>query len=302
MLDRLLGRAELRAEVSTLENDLARCREERDRLEAQLDATDDRRRSAVSDYQSAREQINRLQDRIEQLEAERDRETSAASVSVRSRDRFSHRRMADLLSTLEPVRTTPEGAFTAMVTDDRPVATNEHFGDRAALVDRLAPCICLFDEFGLVEVALTPPWPPDPFETWSDRFSLEASWFIPTAPFTFAVVRSDLFAMGRYTDDGLSDIEGFESDVIGRHSKGGFSQARFERRREEQIDRHLEKCRSHLSSITDDRPLVLTGSSTVLDALDVPAAVRATVDASGAPADALDTAFEEFWTTDVVRL
>jgi len=84
-----------------------------------------------------------------------------------------------------------------------------------------------------VSAALTPPIEPAPFDRWSDRFRLDESWFRPTGRFAFALVRSDTFALGVYEGDERVAFEGFTSDVKEAHSKGGFSQGRFERRRED---------------------------------------------------------------------
>jgi len=89
---------------------------------------------------------------------------------------------------------------------------------------------------------------PDVDAAWRDRFALEREWFLPTGRHAVALVRTDLFALGVYEDDERVDYRGFESDVKGSHSKGGFSQARFERIRDGQIDDHLERCRDALSA------------------------------------------------------
>lgn len=302
MLDALLGRATLKEEIERLTAELETCEDEHERLEARLDATDDRRREAVRERQAAQERINRLKDRITQLEDELDRSAAADTVAGRGESTLSRRRIQPVLDLLETVETGPEGAYTAMVEGEPSSSVRDHLGDRSALVARAVPCVCLFDADGLIEAALEPPRPPAPFERWSDGFVLERSWFLPTEPIVFTLVRSDLFAAGRVVDGELTAVEGFESDVMGRHSKGGFSQARFERRREEQIDRHVGRVSDRLTSYRGDDPVILTGSSAVLDAIELEVAVREPVDASGDPAAALSDAFEEFWTTTLHRL
>ncbi|MFW6153121.1 MAG: Vms1/Ankzf1 family peptidyl-tRNA hydrolase [Halobacteriota archaeon] len=302
MLDTLLGRASLKEELERLRAELERCRDARERLEARLESADDRRREAVRQRQEAQERLNHLEDRIAQLEDELERTGEADAVHGRGQSTRSRRRIEPVLELLTSVETGPEEAFTAMIEGEPPTAVREHLTERSALVDRVAPCLCLFDADGLIEVALEPPRPPAPFEGWADRFVLERRWFLPEEALAFALVRSDVFAVGRVVDGELTDVEGFEADVMGRHSKGGFSQARFERRREEQIDRHVDRVDDRLAAYLGDEPLVLTGSRTVLDRLDVEAVAREPVDASGDPSDALSTAFEAFWTTTVHRL
>ncbi len=302
MLDSLLGRAELKDEIEDLESQLAALESELDSLESELAATDRRRKEAIRDAQVAQEERNTLEDRIEQLTDELDRARDSTEVTLRGRDRYGRTRMRSLFETLSSVETPAEGAYTAMLPDGDSAAVREHFGDRSALVMQAAPCLCLFDRDGVIELALEPPVHPDAFERWDTHFHLDPTWFLPTGAFSFAVVRSDLFAIGRYDGESLAYIDGFESDVMGRHSKGGFSQARFERRREEQIERHLKESRDRLAQTELADRVVLAGSQDALDRLDVEADMRVPVDASGPPRDALDQAFDEVWTTTVHRL
>lgn len=290
MLDELLGRAELKEQLAELEA-------ERDRLERRLDAETERRREAVRDRQDAEERINQFEDRIAGLEGELERlrggDSGPAFHRVETLDRG---RTAEVVDRLRSFRTGPEGALTAGVTDTIPEPIRELLGDRAPLADRAAPCVLCLDDALTVRVALAPPRVPAAFTNWGDRFTLDPDWFLPTGRATFALVRTDLFAMGTAEDGDLVDVEGFESEVKSRHSKGGFSQARFERLREEQIETHLDRCREALADRTAD-PLILVGDRRTISALDVEPAETATVDAGGKPREALSEAFRDFWRT-----
>jgi hypothetical protein len=165
--------------------------------------------------------------------------------------------------------------------------------------------VAVTDDHGLVSVALAPPLTPAPRVVWSDGFELDRSNFLPTGRYRLAVVRADVFAVGTFEDRERVAFEGFRTDVQGEHSKGGFSQARFERLRDEQIEAHLQRCRETLAAVDDgdaaesDPPLYLVGDEAAVDALAATAepAATATVDATGAPETALSTALEEFWQT-----
>ena len=295
MLDRLLGRAHLKERIANLE-------EERDRLESQLEAESERRADAATARQAAEERVNRLEDRIADLEGQVDRRNSgeAATLEFRRVERCHRTRVEEVLARLTSVRTAAEGALTAMVgrTSDVPMTVTETLGPRSALVRRAAPCLVVADDAGLVAAALDPPRPPDPFETWDDEFRLEREWFLPTDDHAVALLRSDTFAYGEYDGVERRHFEGFESDVMDQHSKGGFSQARFERRREEQIDTHLDRVRSVLDERDPER-LYLVGEGEVVGRLADRATARGTVDATGHSEAALDAAVREFWTTTV---
>ncbi|WP_248895985.1 Vms1/Ankzf1 family peptidyl-tRNA hydrolase [Haloplanus halobius] len=297
MLDRLLGRASLKARIEELE-------EEKRHLERQLEAESERRADAATARQEAEERVNRLEDRIADLEGRLDGDAdaeSAQALTPRETTALRGDRLVEVLDRLRSLDTGPEGALTAMVADERPGAVDDALGDRAPLVDRTAPCLVCVDDARLVSVALDPPLAPDPFAEWDDGFRLDDAWFRPTDGLTVALVRSDLFAVGVYEDGDLQHVETVETDVKGSHSKGGFSQSRFERRREEQVAAHLDDCRTVLDRRDPDR-LVLLGERTVLDDMDREAVATAPVDASGDPRPALEDAADSFFTTRLTRL
>lgn len=290
MLDELLGRAALKDRIEEVEA-------ERDRLQEQLDAEERRRAEAARKRQDAEERVNRLEDRIAQLEGEIDRlEGDERHLSFRRTADLSDDRLDAVLDRLESVDAGPEGALSAMVVDDPPTAVREAFGERTALVERAAPCLAYTDDAGLVSVAFRPPIEPDPFSSWDDAFRIDRSWFRPTGRFAFALVRADRFAIGEYRGGERLSVEAFESEVHGEHSKGGFSQDRFERRRDEQIDAHLDRCRSAIADREADR-LIVVGDRAAVDEFADEADVTATVDATGDPAEALSDAFDSFFTT-----
>lgn len=292
MLDDLLGRSELKERIADLEG-------ERERLEERFEAERERRREAVRDKQEAEERENRLEDRISDLEGRVDRTDEESELEFRGVETLRGERLREVLSRLDSLRTSEEGVLTAMVDDGLDKETEEAFGDRAPLLARASPCLAVADDAGLVSVALTPPLAPDPFSTWSDGVDLEFGWFLPEGEFVFALVRSDLFAMGEYRGRERESLTAFESDVKGDHSKGGFSQGRFERRRDGQIDEHLGKCREAIAEADPDR-LIVVGQRTLLKEFDADA-TRA-VDATGDPEDALEEAFHDFFTSRLYRV
>jgi peptide subunit release factor 1 (eRF1) len=294
MLDSLLGRAELKARIEELE-------EEKRHLERRLDAESERRADAVTAKQDAEERVNRLEDRIADLEGRLDGEHEAADLAPRGTEALRDDRLDAVLDRLRSVEAGAEGALTAMVTDDVPDVLADLLGDRTPLVARAAPCLVCVDDARLVSVALDPPLAPAPFAEWGADFRLDDDWFHPTDGLTVALVRSDRFAVGVYGDGALTDVETVETDVKSTHSKGGFSQSRFERRRDEQVATHLDDCSAVLDRRDPDR-LILLGERTVLDDLDRDAVAVQAVDASGDPADALDDAARSFFTTRLTLL
>ncbi len=293
MLDDLLGRTELKERIEALE-------QRRDRLEAQLEAESDRRADAVSAKQAAEERANRLEDRIADLEGKLDSaDAEAPDLGFRREETLRGRRVDAVLDRLESLEGAPEGILTAYVESNPPDELREFLGDRTPLLARASPCLACTDDAGLLAAALRPPVAPDPFVERSSTARIERSWFRPTGRFALALVRSDIFAVGVYEDDERVSYRGFESNIKSDHSKGGFSQARFERLRDEGITAHVEECAEALESIEADRRYVV-GDRRLIGKFDADA--RAAVDATGKPESALSDAFADFWSVRLYGL
>ena len=291
MLDDLLGRTELKERIEELE-------EENHHLEQERDAEAERRADAVTERQRAEERVNRLEDKVTELEDRVDRlQSGDADRTYRTERQLRGERLSELLDRLDSLRTEPEGLLTAYVADghDVPDTVRDAFGDRTPLVSRAAPCLAVTDDLGLFGACLSVPRAPDPFVEWAGQARLDRGWFQPTGTYTLALVRSDLFAMGVYEGHERTAFHGFDSDLKSQHSKGGFSQSRFERLRDEQIANHVERCSAALDE-RPDAPLYVVGERTVLDEFEDVADVTAAVSATGEPEDALATAFDSFWT------
>ena len=303
MLDKLLGRAELKARIEELED-------ENHHLERQLEAESDRRADAVSDKQDAEERVNRLEDRIAELEdrVERSQESDERDREPRRTESLRGDRLASVLDRLESITTGPEGALSAASPDDNtlPDAVTTAAGDDCAGVIRgAAPTLYYTDDAGIVSVALRPPIMPDAFATWDETFDVDRRWFQPVGRLVFAVVRADVCAVGVYEGGERFDFEGFESSVKSEHSKGGFSQSRFERIRDEQIDDHLDESADLIETLVEDSDpdrVILTGEEVIVGELAELADHTASTDAGGKPADAIEHAFADFWTTRLVAV
>ncbi|MEF8806850.1 Vms1/Ankzf1 family peptidyl-tRNA hydrolase [Natronomonas sp.] len=292
MLDDLLGRTKLKEEIAELEDEV-------DSLQAQLEAESERRATAVSARQEAEERVNRLEDRIADLEGRVEADTEEAAVGFRHRASVRGNRLETVLSRLESFRGDPESVLTAYVDGDIPDAVRELLGDHAPLVSRAEPCLVCADDAGLLAVALRPPIAPEPFVTWEAAPRIDRSWFQPSGRYALALVRSDVFAVGLYEDGDRVDYEGFSSNVKSDHSKGGFSQSRFERIRDDQIAEHVEKSQTALADVDADRTFVV-GDRRLIDEFEADA--TAAVDATGKPESALEDAYEDFWSVAVYGL
>ena len=292
MLDDLLGRTELKERIEELQD-------RRDRLEARLEAESERRADAVSEKQAAEERINRLEDRIADLEGRVSPESDTPEIGFRREETLRGGRVESVLERLVSFEDGAESVLTTRFDESVPDELRDLLGDRTHLASRAAPCLVYADDAGMLAVALRPPIVPDPFVEWAATPVVDRSWFRPTGRFAFALVRSDTFAVGVYEDDERVSFEGFESNVKSDHSKGGFSQSRFERIRDEQIESHTEKCRTALDEVEANRMYVV-GDQRLIGEFDADA--TAAVDATGKPESALEDAFADFWSVRLYAL
>jgi peptide subunit release factor 1 (eRF1) len=293
MLDDLLGRTELKEQIAELE-------EEVHHLERERDAESERRSEAVAARQEAEETINRLEDRIADLKGKVSDEEHDGRA-FRRRETLHGQRRDEVLDRLASVETEAEGALTAVVPNgnDLPEQVRTAFGDRAPLVARAAPCVVYADDADVVSVALRPALLPDARAEWNEAFVVDPSWYQPTGRFALALVRSDTFALGIYDGDERESLRGFTTDVMSDHSKGGFSQARFERIRDGQIRDHLDRCHAAIEEADAER-LYVAGESTLFGEFDADATTS--VDATGAPDEAIDSAFRDFWSAQLFAI
>ncbi len=286
MLDDLLGRTELKERIEALEK-------RRDRLEARLEAESERRADAVSAKQDAEERANRLEDRIADLEGQVERtDTEEPTIDFRREETLRGDRVDAVLDRLRSFEGDHGSVLTAYIDGDVPAELRELLGDRTPLLNRASPCLVCADDAGVLSAALRPPIAPEPFVEWGASPRIQRSWFRPVGRFALALVRSDVFAVGVYEADERVSYEGFRSRVKGDHSKGGFSQGRFERLRDEQIAAHVDDCIEALESVEADRRYVV-GDRRLIGEFD--ADVTTTVDATGKPKPALSEAFSAFW-------
>ena len=218
MLDKLLGRAELKARIEELED-------ENHHLERQLDAESDRRADAVSDKQAAEERINRLEDRITELEdrVERSEHGDEPTREPRHTESLRGDRLAGVLDRLESVKDGPEGALSAAITDDTALpeaVTTAAGGDVVGVIRGAAPTLYYADDAGVISAALRPPILPAAFTSWAAGFEIDRAWFKPPGRLVVGTVRADVLSAGVYAGCERTDLEGLQSTSQPRPSQG----------------------------------------------------------------------------------
>ena len=296
MLDDLLGRTALKERIQELEDDV-------ESLEKRLSAEQSRRKDAVTEKQEADRRVNELEDKVEELRDRLERaEGDDDERSFRVARAIRGDELDDTVELLGSARSGEEALTTVSVAPDDRVPDEFESGTTALLrrVDTDRGLVAFGDDAGVVRAALVPPIEVDETRVeHSGSFVFDRSLFELPRPFGVAVVRSDEYAGGVY-DDGRLGFSSLSSDIMQKHSKGGFSQSRFERGRDEQVEEHVEEAARRFEetlSEHDAETVFVAGDARVVsrfaDEISVDAPVeKRTADATGSGEDLLRRGYD----------
>lgn len=238
MFDDVLGKTELKERIEELE-------EEVESLEERLEAEERRRKNAVTEKQDAHERANRMESKVQELE---DRLERAGDDEEDTGFRLARTvRGATLENTLEllgSVRSGEDSLTTVHVASGDRIPDEFEKETTAALqrVDSKTGLVGFGDDAGVVRVALVPPLEVEETRVeHGSRFALDRSLFELPDTYAVAVVRSDEYAGGVYSDGERVAYSSLSTEVKSKHSKGGYSQGRFERARDEEVKKHVRE-------------------------------------------------------------
>ncbi len=306
-LDSLLGRKELKERVSELE-------EVKESLERRLEKTDDRRREAERGKQEAYEERNRLETKVEELRdrlerAEKSGGSAADAVDVSDVQPTEVSDVVDLISSVEGAA---EHLTTAYVSpgDGLPEALPDRVHAALSDVDSSTGLAVYVDDHHVTDVCLLPLRPVrETHVEHGSAFTVDRDLFRLPGSYVAAVVRSDAFAAGLYRDGELREHAAVTSKVKSGHSKGGFSQKRFERLRDEQIQEHLDDSADALSELVESTgvdAVYLLGArdltGRLADSVDLDVDARQTTDARSEGEQLLQDAVHDLRSSRIYRL
>lgn len=226
----LFGRKK-RQRIEELEQQLEEQREEYretiQRLEEKAEKEKERAQEAVTEKQQADREINRLQDRIRSLEdlLGRYKEDEDTSISTKQ---LSIPQTENLLDNLEKLSFRSSRALTLALPPERSVLDSET-GE------------AVFNDPYLVQIALLPPLELEEDRLLAERFDTSAIHDMIDARYLFIHISAGGSGAAFFDGQEMEDPVVVDSDVKSKHGKGGYSQSRFERRRQEQIEEHIDR-------------------------------------------------------------
>ena len=242
---------ELKQKIDSLETTINKRDEKIGKLENMLEAEKDRRKKHTKAKQEAQERVNRLEDKIEGL-TEGENESDSHTDLIQDSD-LSLKKFKDSLEKIDSI----ESSRDDLVTVYSPGKLSSHSSiqeiKNSIPEEKLRPLmnsenlLIFYDpDLGLTGFK-SQPFYEEKFVI-SNEFEVdELQAFFSDRKAWVLVSRGDTEIF--VEEDGIVDkVEGLKSRVNRKHGKGGFSQGRFERKRDEQIDQHLEEVKKSLKN------------------------------------------------------
>ncbi|MDF0591693.1 Vms1/Ankzf1 family peptidyl-tRNA hydrolase [Candidatus Methanocrinis natronophilus] len=257
----LLGRKKLDEEIERLRSRVEELQEENGALALQIERREDkiRKLSAASQETSlslkaAEQRITALLERDGRGERADDEEDHPAVKEGRSRF-LSPGEMELLLDRLDASRSPGADLLSAyLIPGSAGEGLPPEVGD---LVKRAGSDrgVAVFYDPLLFTIALVPPLPlKEDVTAWAGSFQTGALWEILYAPVLVVAAHAGETLLGLALGmDGFVEKAVVKSTVKGKHTKGGWSQRRFERLREEDIRQHADLVVEKLHDILKDR-------------------------------------------------
>lgn len=294
--------ADMEEEIKSLESEIKEKEERNENLQEKIKRLEDKKTAEIRKKQEAFQKRNRLQDKVEELEDKISKDSEENKDGIYSYESYEMPKgeTEEFLEAISRVEFNNKRILSTYIEDDMSLDELNKFSNRVAnLVRSNCPCIAYIDKFGATNLIIEPTIKPETFVEWGKSPKIKSLWFNNPSTYSICVARSDTFVLGNFSGGEIEEFMGFKSRVKNNHSKGGFSQSRFERIRDKQIDEHIEKCRKTIKSESKGKTIVL-GSEEITSRFEDISDIEGRTDAKGKSRSTVIKADREFWKTTVL--
>lgn len=239
--------------IERLEDSIDELEDEKQSWKERFEAEKERRSDLSRKKQEAEEELNRLRGKLETQSSQEVEETAEKGTGFRS---LEFEEAEKLLQKLDSIKS-PERELVTLycpeeVEDLSELKSLKNSVDREhySVLQEEESFVAFIDpELGVFMLKMAP--------FFSEKFSIGKEFevevllgFLESEKY-WALVSAGETAV--YSEEGgdLEELEKVKSRVDKEHSKGGFSQGRFERKRDEQIENHLDKTEELLKDYPD---------------------------------------------------
>ena len=269
MFDKLFNRKELEKKIEILQARINELEPENKSLSTRLSKQEVRTKKAASDKQEADLALKKAEKRIDNLEYSlenlKEETQKTDDLTFKRSVTLTNAQSCDLLSQIGSIRSRNEDLVTVYLRPNESFTDLNEFDieleqDVKYLMQRIeSPTgMALFYDLkrlGMVRMLMTPPFPIGESKWKLDRV-------FDTAQLQELLEQNKVFcillAHAGESFIGISNRETFidykivRSSVKEKHTKGGWSQRRFERLRDEDIKHHAEKARAVFEALVDE--------------------------------------------------
>ena len=243
---------ELEEKIEKLQASIEEKDQKIEKLENMLEAEKDRRKKHTREKQEAEEKINRLEDQLEGLKEKEGPEKK--EVSGLKGEELEFDGFLSSLEKLGSIRTDDSELMTVY----SPGKLSNHPGiqdikssipeEKIEPLLNLENLLIFYDpDLGLSVFKSTPFY--DERFTVGQSFEADKLLKFVSQEKTWVMVSRGETKIYSEKDGEVQKLEEVKSRVNSKHGKGGFSQGRFERKRDEQVDQHLEQVKETVKGL-----------------------------------------------------
>lgn len=234
---------ELEARIDELEEELDRCRE-------RFKAEDKRRSELARKKQESEEELNRLRDQLRNLK-DTDRDYDKEETTEMAPAGFKP--VKNLVRRLSGMESDEKDLVTVYATnleeiDDFKGLKNSLSGEAISTLKKRNDFIAFTDDQFINHVIATRPFF-EPSWTLDTKFDTGELLEFIQAEKHWALVSAGNTRIFHEENGVYQELDPVKSRVDHSHSQGGFSQGRFERKREEQVKEHLERVEERVKEL-----------------------------------------------------
>jgi len=245
----LLGRKKYEEQIRELEHKLSALQKEKEDLTKLLEKRDEKIRKLTSAYQESCIALKAAEQKsLAQVQTVSDGD-SMAEVPEPQGIRLSPRDVERFLRKLQAFRSPDDDSLTGYAKSTSDLPPNLAQSVKPIKSDR---GLIVIHSPQLFTLALIPPFPiKEKIIDLGSAFQLDPMREMMETPVIIASIHAgDTFLGMALSKDGFDEKEIVESQVKEKHSKGGWSQKRFERLREEDIKNHIDAVNKGLSDLS----------------------------------------------------
>ena len=248
--------------IEELEEKISDLEQDKDSWKERYESEEDRRKDLSRKKQKAEEELNRLKDKLRSTESDKEDSEEVKSKDTEF-DELSFSKARNILQKLDSMESRDKDLVTLYSPSevdniqDLRALKNSISGEQFSSIKDLEGYVAFLDQdTGNTVLKMTP--------FYSPKFVLQEFFDVAEILEFFrkekfwVTVSSGNTSIYREKSGKVQEVESIKSRVNREHSKGGFSQGRFERKRDEQIQSHVEDVKKELEEL-DEENLYLLG-------------------------------------------